>query len=37
LPIGLQAVGAEYDDHTCIDFARLVAAELGGFTPPPGY
>jgi amidase len=37
LPIGLQAVGAEYRDHTCIDFARLVADEIGGFVPPPGY
>lgn len=37
LPIGLQAVGAEFDDLVCIDFARLVADEIGGFTPPPGY
>ena len=37
LPIGLQAVGAEFHDHTCIDFARLVADEIGGFTPPAGY
>lgn len=37
LPIGLQAVGAEFDDLICIDFARLLADEIGGFTPPPGY
>jgi len=37
LPIGLQAVGAEYNDHVCIDFARLVGLEIGGFVPPPGY
>ena len=37
LPIGLQAVGAEYNDYHCIDFARLVAEEMGGFVPPPGY
>jgi amidase len=37
LPIGLQAVSAEYNDYTCIDFARLLAQELGGFVPPPGY
>ena len=37
LPIGLQAVGAEYDDYVCIDFARLLAQEFGGFVPPPGY
>ena len=34
LPIGLQAVGAEYDDHTTIEFARLVQSELGAFVPP---
>lgn len=37
LPIGLQAVGAEYDDLVTIDFTRLVADEIGGFAPPPGY
>ncbi|MAE97373.1 MAG: amidase [Deltaproteobacteria bacterium] len=37
LPIGLQAVGAEFDDATCIEFARLIALEIGGFVPPPGY
>jgi amidase len=37
LPIGLQAVGAEYDDYATIDFTRLVAEEIGGFVPPPGY
>ena len=37
LPIGLQAVSTEYADHTCIDFARLLADEMGGFVPPPGY
>ncbi|HVS63965.1 MAG TPA: amidase family protein [Thermoanaerobaculia bacterium] len=37
LPIGLQAIGAELDDRTTIELARLVALELGGFTPPPGY
>jgi amidase len=37
LPIGLQAVSAEFNDYTCIDFARLVGQEMGGFVPPPGY
>jgi amidase len=36
LPIGLQAIGAAYADFQTIEFARLVAQELGGFTPPPG-
>ena len=37
LPIGVQAVGAEFDDYTCIEFARRMAEEIGGFAPPPGY
>ena len=37
LPIGLQAIGAEYDDRTTIEFARLVAGEIGGYQPPTGY
>jgi amidase len=37
LPIGLQAVGAEYDDFLTIEFARLLAREIGGFVPPPAY
>jgi amidase len=37
LPIGLQAVGAEFADYTCIEFARLVAEQIGGFVPPAGY
>jgi amidase len=37
LPIGLQAIGNAYDDLITIDFARLLAREIGGFTPPSGY
>jgi len=37
LPIGLQAVSREFNDYTCIEFARLLADEIGGFEPPPGY
>jgi len=37
LPIGLQVIGAEFDDATTIEFARLMAQEIGGFVPPPGY
>ena len=37
LPIGLQAIGAEYADHTTIELARLVTEEAGGFTPPQGF
>jgi len=37
LPIGLQAIGDGYDDLITIDFTRLLAKEMGGFVPPPGY
>lgn len=34
LPIGIQAVGAAYRDRRTIEFARLMAEELGGFQVP---
>ncbi|MCY3819381.1 MAG: amidase [Gammaproteobacteria bacterium] len=34
LPIGVQAVGAAYCDYRTIEFARLMAEELGGFQVP---
>ena len=37
LPIGLQAVGPEYGDRMCIEFARAIGQVIGGFQPPPGY
>ena len=37
LPCGLQIVGGHGRDRTCIEFARLMERELGGFVPPPGY
>jgi amidase len=37
LPVGLQAIGPYLEDRTPIQFARLLADEIGGFTPPPGY
>ncbi|MBV9585196.1 MAG: amidase [Alphaproteobacteria bacterium] len=37
LPAGCQIIGAEGEDPTTIEFARLLAAEIGGFTPPPAY
>ena len=36
LPVGLQIIGPEGEDPTTIEFARLLAAEIGGFVPPPG-
>lgn len=37
LPIGVQAVGAEYQDRTTIEVTRLLAREIGGFQVPPAY
>ena len=37
LPIGLQVIGAEFDDQTTMAFAGLLADEIGGFIAPPGY
>lgn len=37
LPAGIQIVGPQYADRTCIRFARLLEASWGGFTPPEGY
>ncbi|OGA65182.1 MAG: hypothetical protein A3F77_12030 [Betaproteobacteria bacterium RIFCSPLOWO2_12_FULL_67_28] len=37
LPVGMQIIGPEYGDLTTIEFARLLAAEIGGFTAPPQY
>jgi len=37
LPVGLQIIGAEGEDPTTIEFARLLAVEIGGFIPPRGY
>ena len=35
LPIGLQAVGGEFNDLTTIEFAGLVEHEFGGYVTPP--
>ena len=37
LPVGVQIIGPEGEDPTTIEFARLLAREIGGFVPPPGY
>ena len=37
LPVGIQIVGPNYGDHTCIEFAKLIEENFGGFVPPPGY
>jgi hypothetical protein len=35
LPVALQIIRPEGEDPTTIEFARLLAAEIGGFVPPP--
>jgi amidase len=37
LPVGVQVVGPQYADRTCIQFARLLEREFQAFVPPPGY
>jgi len=37
LPVGVQIVGPQYGDRTCLHFARLLEKEYQGFVPPPGY
>jgi amidase len=37
LPTGVQIIGPQYSDLTCIRFAQLLEREFQGFVPPPGY
>jgi amidase len=37
LPVGVQIVGPQYGDYTCIHFARLLEQEFQSFVPPPGF
>ena len=37
LPIGVQIVGPQYGDRTCIRFAQLLERTYQKFVPPPGY
>jgi len=37
LPVGVQIVGPQYGDLTCIALARMLEQEFQGFVPPPGY
>jgi amidase len=37
LPSGVQIIGAQYGDLTCLRLARLLEREHRGFVPPPGY
>ena len=37
LPVGIQIIGAKFEDRTTIDFARGLSELTGGFVAPPGY
>lgn len=37
LPVGVQIVGPQYGDLTCIAFARQLEKDFGGFAAPAGY
>jgi len=37
LPVGIQVMGPFWEDATPIEFAALMAEEIGGFAMPPGY
>ena len=37
LPVGVQIVGAQYDDRTTIAVAGMLEKAWRGFEPPPGY
>jgi amidase len=37
LPSGVQIIGPQYGDYTCLRLARLLEREHRAFVPPPGY
>jgi amidase len=37
LPVGVQIIGPQYGDYTCIQFAHLLEREFQAFVPPPGF
>jgi len=37
LPVGVQIIGPQMGDRTCIQVARLLEREFQGFAPPRGY
>jgi len=37
LPVGVQIIGPQYGDYTCIEFARLLEREYYAFMAPSGY
>ncbi len=37
LPVGVQIIGPQYGDRTCIELARLLEREFQPFVPPPDF
>ena len=37
LPVGVQIIGPQYGDHSCIVFAGLLEEAFRGFVAPPGF
>jgi len=37
LPVGVQIIGPQYGDRTCIWLARMLEQEFQGFVPPPNF
>jgi amidase len=37
LPVGIQIIGAGFEDRTTIAFAQSLSELIGGFVAPPGY
>ncbi len=37
LPVGIQIIGARFEDRTTIAFAKALSELIGGFKPPPGF
>ena len=37
LPVGIQIIGARFEDRTTLDFAKGLSELIGGFVVPPGY
>lgn len=37
LPVGVQIVGPQYGDLTCIEFAKMIERDYHGFVPPKGF
>jgi amidase len=37
LPVGVQIVGPQYGDRSCLTFAGLLERAYRGFVPPPGF